>query len=160
VGSVATGALQWRPLRPDFVGDPVMRAMGAVVARHVPPGQVVEAPPSFGVLRLASGRSLVVDCKGVPYGGAAWRDYRARLDALGGRGACSNGGVPYARLPAERLLATAARYGARYLVLASYDRRRVQVQDAGWQVLATPSRRTGGIWLLAAPGAPDAAHPA
>ena len=156
-GAVRGGALQWRPLRVTFVADPLARAMGSAVARHVPPGEVVEAPPSFGTLRLTSGRSLLVDCKAVPYGGAPWQDYRARLDALGGRGACSHGGVPYLRLPATALTATAQRYGARYLVLPARDPRSAAITGDGWQVLVTPSRRDGNVWLLAAPGARDAA---
>ncbi|HEX2806408.1 MAG TPA: hypothetical protein VHN80_09600, partial [Kineosporiaceae bacterium] len=99
----------------------------------------------------------VVDCKAVPYGGPAWIDYRARLDAIGGRGGCSNGGAPYARVPADVLVATAGRYGARYLVMSGWDPRRVRVLAHGWRVLATPYLRAGDVWLLAEPGAPDAA---
>jgi hypothetical protein len=152
-----TGVLRWRPLQVTFVGNPTMRAMGELIAAHVPAGQVVEAPPSYGMIRLAAGRSLLVDCKAVPYGGVAWQDYQARLDALGGRGACSHGGRPYLDLSAESLLATARRYDARYVVLAGHDYRSAQIVDDGWQVLARPHPRYGNIWLFAAPGAPDAA---
>jgi len=156
-GAVRGGELAWRPLHVAFVADPVARAMGATVARHVPAGEVVEAPPTFGTLRLSSGRSLLVDCKAVPYGGDAWQDYRARLADLGGRGACSHGGLPYLRLTAAHLTATAQRYGARYLVLTARDPRAPDLTAAGWATLATPSRREGNIWLFAAPGAPDGA---
>jgi hypothetical protein len=100
-----------------------------------------------------------VDCKAVPYGGAPWRDYRARLDALGGRGACSHGGLPFVDLPVASLLATAERYGARYLVLTARDPRAGRITDDGWRQLAGPTRRNGNIWLFAAPGAPDGAPP-
>jgi hypothetical protein len=153
----SAGSVRWRPFRPAFVADPVLRAMGTMIASHVPPGEVVEAPPSYGVIRLTSGRSLVADCKAVPYGGAAWRDYRARMEALGGRGACSHGGAPFTSLPASALISAARRYGAGYLVLPSWDRRVPEAEAAGWRVLAAPTARTGAVWLLAAPGAPDAA---
>jgi len=158
-GAVITGAVQWRVPRIGFVSDPAARATGREVARHVPAGEVVEVPPTYGVVRLAAGRSVVVDCKAVPYGGDAWRDYRARLDALGGPGACHNGGRPYAVLPASTLVAVADRYHARYLALARTDRRWRDVRDQGWHLLAGPKGRVGGVWLLAAPGAPDAALP-
>jgi hypothetical protein len=156
-GAVVTGTVRWRPVNIVFVSDPTLRAMGAVIAEHVPPGGVVEAQPSFGAIRLTAGRSVVVDCKAVPYGGAPWRDYQARLNALGGRGACEHGGHPFLEVTAASLLATANRYGARYLVLRVNDPRLAAVEETGWRVLARPSRSADEVWVLAAPGAPDVA---
>jgi hypothetical protein len=158
-GAVQLGQIKARPVDIAFVSDPRMRTLGAVIDRHVPPGQVILAQPTWGVIRLAAGRSVVVDCKAVPYGGPAWIDYRTRLDAIGGRGGCSNGGAPYARVPATTLVAVANRYGARYLVMSARDPRRAQVLAEGWRVLATPYLRAADAWLLAGPGAPDAAAP-
>ncbi|HEY6797661.1 MAG TPA: DUF6798 domain-containing protein [Kineosporiaceae bacterium] len=155
VAVCTVGTVHWRPFRPGFVSEPALWAMGRTIARDVPPGGVVAAPPSYSVIRLTSGRSLLVDCKAVPYGGAAWHDYRARLEALGGRGACSHGGAPFTNLPTAALLSAARRYGAGYLVLPSWDRRVPQVTSAGWRVLAMPTSQRGGIWLFAAPGAPS-----
>jgi hypothetical protein len=134
-----------------------MWALGAVIDRHVPPGEVIQAPPTMGVIRLTAGRSVLVDCKAVPYGGPAWADYRSRLEAIGGRGGCSNGGAPYLHVPAKDMVATAGRYGARYMVLSAPDPRRGQVLEQGWRVLTEPSLQAGNVWLLAGPGAPDAA---
>jgi hypothetical protein len=148
VAVTQVGAVQWRLFRPGFVSDPRLRAMGATIARYVPPGGVVEAPPTWGAIRLTAGRSILVDCKAVPYGGAAWRDYRARMDALGGRGACSHGGMPFTALPPTALISAAQRYGAGYLVLPFWDGRALQLRDAGWRVLARPAKDEGEVWLL------------
>jgi hypothetical protein len=154
-GAVQAGPVGWRPITITFVPDPKMRALGTVIAAHVPPGEVIQVPPTMGVIRLTAGRSVLVDCKAVPYGGPAWVDYRARLEAIGGRGGCSHGGAPYLHVPAVDLVAATARYGARYLVLSAADPRRAQVLALGWRVLVEPSSRTGSVWLLAGPGAPD-----
>jgi hypothetical protein len=158
-GAVLAGPVGLRPVTVTFVPDPAMRALGAVIAAHVPPGGVIQVPPTMGVIRLTAGRSVLVDCKAVPYGGPAWADYRARLEAIGGRGGCSHGGAPYLHVPAADLVAATQRYGARYLVLSAADPRRAQVQALGWRVLVEPSVRTGNVWLLAGPGAPDAGAP-
>jgi hypothetical protein len=158
-GSVLAGPVGLRPVTIAFVPDPAMRALGAVIAAHVPPGEVIQVPPTMGVIRLTAGRSVLVDCKAVPYGGPAWADYRARLEAIGGRGGCSHGGAPYLHVPAADLVAATQRYGARYLVLSAADPRRAQVLAQGWRVLVEPSARTGKVWLLAGPGALDAGAP-
>lgn len=150
------GTLADRPVRPTFVASASDRAMGVLIARHVPVGEEVLVPPTLGVVRLTSGRSIVVDCKAVPYGGAAWREYRERLDALGGRDSCHSGGRPFLEVTPAELTATALRYGARYLVLTGRDTRVRPIQALGWRVLQRPRPNAGDMWVLAAPGAPDA----
>lgn len=44
---------------------------------------VLAADPSIPWLRLLTRRALVVDCKGVPYGGKTWNEYLRRLNELG-----------------------------------------------------------------------------
>jgi hypothetical protein len=154
-GAVNLGVLTWRPVDVRFVANDVDRAMGEMIAAHVPVGEALLVPPTLGVVRLTSGRSIVVDCKAVPYGGAAWREYRARLDALGGRDSCHSGGRPFLEVSPVALADTALRYGARYLLLTARDPRVQAVEEQGWRVLAPPEPRTGDAWLLAAPGARD-----
>jgi hypothetical protein len=157
-GVIRMGTVQARPLDITFVPSAVHREMGAVVAAHVPVGEEVLVPPALGAVRLTSGRSILVDCKAVPYGGAAWREYRERLDALGGRDSCRRGGRPFVEVPSADLTSTALRYGARYMLLSERDSRVLPIREIfGWRVLMGPDDGTPGIWLLAAPGAPDAA---
>jgi hypothetical protein len=154
-GAVRLGVLSARPIDIRFVGNDTERAMGQLIATHVPMGETLLVPPTMGVVRLTSGRSVVVDCKAVPYGGAAWREYRARLEALGGRGSCHSGGRPFLEVTPEALTETSLRYGARYLLLTARDPRVQDIHGQGWRVLATPEPATGDVWLLAAPGALD-----
>jgi hypothetical protein len=156
-GTIRMGTLQARPVDTTFVPNPRHHEIGALVARHVPVGEEILVPPTLGVIRLVSGRSIYVDCKAVPYGGAAWREYRDRLDLIGGRGSCSHGGRPFAEVPPEGLSGAAYRYGVRYLLLGEGDHRIRELQkDLGWRVLATPGDGPAQMWLLAAPGARDA----
>jgi hypothetical protein len=154
-GAVQLGVIEERRIDIRFVADDRERATGEVIATHVPMGEVLLVPPTLGVVRLTSGRSIVVDCKAVPYGGRAWREYRARLDALGGRGSCHGGGRPFLEVPAASLTSAALRYGARYLLLTSRDPRVQAIEVEGWRVLTSPMPAAGDMWLLAAPGAPD-----
>jgi hypothetical protein len=156
VGAIDLEVLRWRPVNVTFVPASSDRAMGRMIAAHVPVGEELLVPPTLGVVRLVSGRSVVVDCKAVPYGGAAWREYRDRLEALGGRGSCFRGGHPFLLVTPEGLTRTALRYGARYLLLSDGDPRFGAIERLGWRVLAAPSRSEGNMWLLAAPGALDA----
>jgi hypothetical protein len=162
VGLLVVGAADLRVLRPrpvdiTFIPDARDRALGRAVAAHVPVGEEVLVPPTLGVVRLASGRSILVDCKAVPYGGPAWQEYRGRLDALGGRDSCHSGGRPFVKVTPERLASTALRYGARYVLLPARDVVRADAaQRLGWRPLMRPESQDRGMWLLAAPGAPDA----
>ena len=151
------GVVRARPVDLTFVPDARDRALGRDVAAHVPVGEEVLVPPTLGVVRLTSGRSIFVDCKAVPYGGAAWREYKARLDALGGRDSCHSGGHPFLTVSAEDLTSTALRYGARYVLLSARDPRIVAIaKRLGWRVLMRPDGGNRQMWLFAAPGAPDA----
>jgi hypothetical protein len=154
-GAVQLGVLQARPIDIRFVPNDTDRSMGDLIGTHVPVGETLLVPPTLGVVRLTSGRSIVVDCKAVPYGGAAWHEYRARLDALGGRDSCHSGGRPFLEVTADALTGTALHYGARYLLLTARDPRVTAIEGQGWRVLTAPEERTGDVWLLAAPGARD-----
>lgn len=162
IGLLVVGAADLRVLRPrpvdiTFVPEARDRALGRAIAAHVPVGEEVLVPPTLGTVRLTSGRSVLVDCKAVPYGGPAWREYRERLDALGGRDSCHSGGHPFVEVTPEGLTSTALRYGARYVLLSAWDVARADAaQRLGWRPLTRPESPDRGMWLLAAPGAPDA----
>jgi hypothetical protein len=134
-GAVQLGTFRARSVNITFVPDRQQRDFGAEVDAHVPVGSVLVAPPWLGVIRLTSGRSMVVDCKAVPYGGPAWTEYRARLDQLGGRAACGDQGRTWLKVPAADLVATAHRYRADYLVLTEGDPRLEQLLLSGWRVM-------------------------
>jgi hypothetical protein len=71
-GAINLQTIRLRPVNVTFVSDSRDRHLGRVVAAHVPVGEEILVPPTLSVIRLVSGRSIVVDCKAVPYGGPAW----------------------------------------------------------------------------------------
>jgi hypothetical protein len=141
-----------RPFDPHFISDPDMRAWGAAVQRHVPPGEQIVAAPLAVYVRLTTRRGVVVDCKNGPYGGPAWQEYRARMDSLGGFDQCLTL-EPWAfnELPPDHIVNVAKRYGADYLLVERWQRWRMPYfQSMGWTIELGP---VGSIdnYLLKAP---------
>src|SRR5690606_31440157 len=87
--------------------------------------------PDLGWLRLMSRRAVLIDCKGVPYGGQPWREYNERLQALGVATPleCSNAGL--AAMSPEAIQALGEKYGATYVLLEPGDVAFDQV-DGSW----------------------------
>jgi hypothetical protein len=136
----AVGGNQVRPtaFEPRFFPYPALAAWGKDVQRVVPPGSQLLVPPSAAQLRIATRRGVVVDCKLAPYGGDAWREYRSRMEALGGFTACNWAGFQF--VTPDQLAALAGRYGAGYLVLRTDQPADVDAATAltaqGWTPVA------------------------
>lgn len=118
-GGRATGLV---PLRIDYPAGEGAVALGRSIEEATAPGSIVAARPDIGWLRLLSRRAVVVDCKGVPYGGEPWREYNERLEALGVPEplGCSNAG--FAALTAQDVLGLRDRFGATHVLLEPGDR--------------------------------------
>lgn len=66
-----------------YSNDDVLQQIGTSINLALGPEEVLASDPELNWLRLASRTSLVADCKGVPYGGQAWYEYKRRLSYLG-----------------------------------------------------------------------------
>lgn len=89
-----------------------------------------------------AGAGVVVDCKDLPYGGTAYREWTARLDAPGGWAQCASySPAAYDGLSGAALDAAARRYGAKG--------HRGRAPRGG---VVRPGGRAGGAGLPAAPG--------
>lgn len=142
VAAVVYGGVVVRGFHPEFITNPSIRAWGAEVERVVPSGETLLTAPLAHTVRLATGRADVVDCKNVPYGGEAWREWRERIDRLGGFGQCLNpAAATFADMSAAQLVSVAEDYGARYMVIdpAQYERIRPGLDDRGWGVILEPA---------------------
>jgi hypothetical protein len=94
-------------------------AWGARARAVLAPDVQVLLNPARPQLKLALERGVVVDCKDLPYGGAAYREWTARLDALGGWAQCASySPAAYDGLSGAALDAAARRYGAKAIVVA------------------------------------------
>jgi hypothetical protein len=127
---------------------------GEAVRKAVPPGSQLAAAPLATYVRAVTGRGVIADCKYGPYGGAPWREYVARIDALGGFAQCSSYNPNYFDdLPPQVVAATAKRYGADYLVVEATQQDRLPILRAhGWTVVLGPVNSLEN-WILKAPWA-------
>jgi hypothetical protein len=123
---------------PRFFPWPALTAWGEQVQRVVPPGEQLLVPPSAVQVRMATHRGVVVDCKLAPYGGDPWREYRSRMEALGGFIEC--GAPGWRKVSADQLAEFARRYGAGYVVVRSDQATDVTIATAlaaqGWTQVA------------------------
>jgi hypothetical protein len=115
---------------------PVVR-VGHSIGRAVPPAAVIAAPPEIVWLRSLSRRSVVADCKAVPFGGRPWDEYVARMEALGGH--CAAGGPGFDGLQPDDIQMLQAKYGATHLLLYLDDAKLPYARDHWRQVLAVPA---------------------
>ena len=88
---------------------------GLTLRRLVPEQAVLAAPPELFWVRALSQRSVIADCKAVPYGGALWLEYMSRVRALGGP--CNNEESGFRRLSPADIEALQRTYGATHLLL-------------------------------------------
>jgi hypothetical protein len=57
--------------------------IGSSINLALGPEEILASDPEMDWLRITSRTSIVVDCKGTPYGGNAWFEYKRRLQYLG-----------------------------------------------------------------------------
>ncbi len=88
------------------------------IGRTVPETGVIAAPPEIHWLRLLSRRAVVADCKAGPYGGAAWHEYKRRLEALGG---CGRPSPRFRGLSVDQIEGLRAKYGVTHVLLYGDD---------------------------------------
>lgn len=151
---VAEGRVAVRALDLTFVPDDKTREWGAAVHATLPRDAVLLAPPLAAYVRLATGHSVVANCKDVPYGGAAWRHYVARLDSMGGVAQCvlRQPGV-FNSMPAASVEQVARRWGADHLVVEEGQAWRTpDLLARGWRVVLRPTGQLRNT-VLAAPWA-------
>lgn len=99
-------------------GLPTVRAALAI-KKSVPDSAIIAAPPDMYWLRAISQRSVVADCKAVPYGGAPWDEYMRRMEALGGN--CRGRAHGWRSLTADDVEALRGRYGVTHVLLYDDD---------------------------------------
>jgi hypothetical protein len=114
------------PLRPvvtmDDLRTPAADAARAA-ARLTPPDALFVAPPSFGVLRIAGPRALVVEFEAIPYQDVHMREWRERIRRVYGDVAESGHearmalDAAYRSVSDEHLQDLAREYGATHAVL-------------------------------------------
>ncbi len=98
---------------------PSVRA-GLAIRAIVPDSGIIAAPPDLDWVRAISHRSVIADCKAVPYGGAPWDEYMQRMQALGGT--CEDGrAYGWRNLTPEAVEALRGRYGVTHALLYDND---------------------------------------
>lgn len=127
LSAVAGNQFALKKPTPQFFPYPALNSWGAQVRKVVPPGEQLLVPPSAVQVRMATQRGVVVDCKLAPYGGDAWREYRSRMEALGGFIEC--GAPGWRKVSADELAAFARKYGAGFVVVRSDQPRDVAIAN-------------------------------
>jgi hypothetical protein len=119
LASIVVGhTMQLRPVDIRMFPQGELKTWGDKVQHTVPVGGQILIPPTAYELRMITKRAVVVDCKYGPYGGAAWAEYKSRMEQLGGFGQCLGtlGAPAYHDLSGAELAAVADRYGAQYIL--------------------------------------------
>ncbi len=143
------GTLTWKTFDPRLFPQGDLAAWGEQVEREVPSGAVVLGPPADITLRMVIKRAIVADCKYGPYGGDPWREYKNRVNALGGFEQCF-GAKGYGGLSGAAIADAARTYGAEYVVIAADEPERIRpLTDSGWEVRLQPVNRSGYVLLKA-----------
>jgi hypothetical protein len=88
---------------------------GLALRQALPENAVVAAPPELFWIRSLAQRSVIADCKAVPYGGDPWHEWMARMRALGGP--CVNTQSGFRELSPAAVEQLQADYGATHALL-------------------------------------------
>jgi len=115
---------------------PTVQAALAIKAT-VPDTAVIAAPPDMYWLRSISERSVVADCKAVPYGGPLWDEYMARMRDLGGN--CDGRKTGYEQLSPDAIDVLRARYGVTHVLLQDDDPKVAYARTHWHQVFQAPA---------------------
>lgn len=148
----ASGTVGWQRFDPRLYQGADIGAWGETVRQVVPPGSRLVAAPLATYVRMVTGRAVVADCRYAPYGGPAWHEYVARIDALGGFAQCGALDPAYFNmLTPQQLIDAAQRYGARYLVVEAGQRDWLpSLAEHGWTIVVGPVNSLQN-WVLEAP---------
>jgi hypothetical protein len=109
------------------------------IRQIVPVGGVIAAPPELYWLRSLSERSVVADCKAVPYGGSLWDEYMARIHDLGGN--CQGSTSGWRDLTPADMESLRVRYGVTHVLLAPDDQKVPYARQHWRQVFVAPAQR-------------------
>lgn len=114
--------------------------------RIVPPGEIITAPGNSDSLRLYSQRATIVDCKNVPYGGQAWKDWKARTADLGID--CKNYFGYGPDMTPDQLEDIAEKYSSRYVIVDTdfVETFSDEIHALGWTLELEPNNIIG--WNL------------
>jgi hypothetical protein len=116
--AVVDNQLTVRGLNITFIQSDALRSWGAQVAKIVPVGQQIVTSPRDEYLKLITERGVIADCKDVPYGGIAWREWTERIDDLGGVAQCvAPGPLLYDDLSAKELVGVADKYKSDFIIV-------------------------------------------
>jgi hypothetical protein len=134
--------------------DPVVAA-SLRLGRLLPEAAVVAAPPALVSIRALTRRAVIADCKFVPYGGAPWSEYKARIAALGGHYCGSKFNTGFARISPGAVESLRDRFGATHVLLAGDDPK-LDYARAHWKLLwraepAEPPLLQAGWWVFQLP---------
>lgn len=104
------------------------------VGQQVPAGEIVTAPGLSNDLRLYSQRATIVDCKNVPYGGKAWKEWKQRTRDLGID--CNKQTTYGSDMTPVRLEQLARKYDSRFVVVENdfHIRYGAELLDRNWKL--------------------------
>lgn len=115
------------------------------VKELVPQGEVITAPGDTATLRLYSQRAFIADCKNVPYGGEAWKEWQQRISDIG---SCFGDDSYADEFTVDDYTRVAAKYDSHYVILGpdAIERNENEIVQAGWQALLGSNEAVG--WTL------------
>ncbi|SEW39800.1 hypothetical protein SAMN05421595_2730 [Austwickia chelonae] len=115
-------------------GDKALIAWGQEARKIVPPRTTVLIPPAASHYRLPLERALVADCKDIPYGGEPYKEWKERLNHLGGPSQCTGRGAEFEELSSAQLIKAADRYRADTIIVTPGEKREqvTGLKAAGW----------------------------
>jgi hypothetical protein len=133
-GSAVTGGLTARLPAWQFIADPGLVQWGVEVRDEVPVGSTIIASPRAEWVKLVSQRAVVVDCKDIPYGGAAWDEWKRRIADFGGLEQCvAPGPLRYNELSGRELVALADEYDGDFIAIdATIEDTADELERLGW----------------------------
>ena len=116
---------------------------GLALRRIVPEEAVIAAPPELFWLRSLARRSVIADCKAVPYGGNHWHEWMRRMHALGGP--CDEKESEFGRLSPADIEGLQAAYGATHALLFADDPKMAHARTHWTLVYETPPPADGSV---------------
>lgn len=95
-----------------------LKEWSAEARQAIPEGEIVTAGSGGSLLRLVIQRATIADCKNVPYGGEAWREWKRRISDL--RADCA-GVDTFDSIDARELVQLADKYNSDFIVLSNIE---------------------------------------